>query len=136
MKIKTSELTGAALDYAVAMAEGHNVVSRHAFLREHGVTYKAFFEQPDLGAIHKPGMERYLPQFALDPIPPYSSDWTAGGPLLEREIEEFHREPDGSFWAATPKHAARGPTLLIAGMRAFVGDRLGAEVDIPVELMP
>lgn len=79
-------------------------------------------------------------------VKPYSTDWSQGGPLIEREKIEWQ-------WIPTPNKAHQygarkpslgglnrtfcinGPTLLVAAMRCFVASKLGDEVDVPDELM-
>ena len=102
MKMKTSELTGAALDWAVAKCEGH------------------------------------LPEgYSFDPhIHCYSTSWTKGGPIIERE--KIAIDFDGAAWCASDNHkplANYGPTPLIAAMRCYVASKLGDDVKIPEELL-
>lgn len=117
--MKTSELTGAALDWAVHTALG---------LSEEG-----FVEVDNL----------YGPQWRG---PEYSTSWQEGGPIIEREaIQLTPYEPASTqpknpeYWAAAiwmqdEMVDAYGPTPLIAAMRCFVASRLGESVDIPEEL--
>lgn len=131
MKIKTSELTGATLDWAVATAQG------------------ARWQEPSVraGFWIWPGPPlRYSMK-----APPYSSDWAQGGPIIEREKiailpDDGHRfsqwrafcwhpsQHDLTFEDAT-SHMEAGPTPLIAAMRCFVASKLGDEVDVPKELL-
>jgi hypothetical protein len=94
--MKTSELTGAALDWAVAQCEG--------------------FDNGDW-------------------LPDYSTDWAAGGTIIERErIAMFVEYPKD--WCATDgNHRMAGKTPLIAAMRCYVTSKLGDEVDVPKELL-
>jgi Protein of unknown function (DUF2591) len=122
MKIKTNELTGAALDWAVAKAEG--------------------WEGADLAS--------YL---FWSRMVKYSTNWSQGGPIIEREgmSVERYNHPDFNPWVVTkvigwekredgemgdwPVEAqGGGDTLLIAAMRCYVASRLGDEVEIPEEL--
>jgi hypothetical protein len=148
MKIKTAELTGAALDWAVAKCEGLPV------------------------RINKYGL--FAPEQGEDA--PYfvpSADWSQAGPIIEREEITLVRCDDESIpdergfhcgiyeprWAAVTKDrhsneadysphgddwgkyykvsgsAMRGPTPLIAAMRCYVASKLGDEVEIPEELL-
>ena len=111
MKIKTSELSGAALDWAVA--EAH------------------YQESPPLKSwalvLHKHGEVTY----------PYSTAWDWGGPIIEREGVLFVGTNDGGMyhaWIVRRNASALGPTHLIAAMRCHVASRLGDEVDIPEAL--
>ena len=110
--MKTAELTGAAIDWAVASCEGVEWESADSFL-----------------AYHEPGDMNY------------STDWAQGGPIIEREgitVEYLH----DSRWVArhpTAKRHSRsifgdGHTPLIAAMRCYVASKLGDEVEVPDEL--
>jgi hypothetical protein len=70
----------------------------------------------------------------------YSTDWSKGGPIIEREgIAMWPDEEEGGFFASSNEGAGadyHGPTPLIAAMRCFVASRLGEEVDIPDDLLP
>jgi hypothetical protein len=112
MKVKTSELTGAALDWAVAKAW-----------------------QPAYS-------DKHLVEHAKDFTP--STDWSQGGPIIEREVcTLIERDGEWSaevFWPKPPSrhrfcYSVRGETPLIAAMRTYVVSRLGAEVDVPGELL-
>jgi hypothetical protein len=119
MKVKTSELTGAALDWAVAKALGVYTPS---------VDTDTF---DGVKRINYGGM-----------YPEWSTDWAGGGPVIEREkislIEEADRTWQGSVGGATDLEAPfwfeNGPTPLIAAMRCYVASELGDEVEIPEEL--
>lgn len=62
----------------------------------------------------------------------YSSSWTVGGPIIEREIAALeHCSNDAGFeWNATNESGDVywGSTALEAAMRAFVASKFGAEV--------
>lgn len=115
MKIKTSELTSAALDLAVAKCEGWE-----------------FEQDTDIIAIRN-DEHRHL----------YSVAWQDGGPIIEREMIGVHAERgwlNNKFcdhFAAfigninDPWLHHYGPTPLIAAMRCYVASRLGDEVDVP-----
>lgn len=120
--MKTSELTGVAFDWAVANALDWAVAKCE------GVT--------EFGA--PPGRSE-AQEFALmhldDPYLQYSTNWSQGGPIIERENIELGRTP--SEWRAQRYDApcvAHGPTPLIAAMRCYVVSKLGDEVDVPEEL--
>ena len=109
--MKTAELTGAALDWAVAKCEGVTVLPKMR-----GGCYVAL----DRG-------ETVLLR--------YSTDWAQGGAIIERERIEL-RDAGGDGWAADDNlHATQyGDTPLIAAMRCYVASKLGEEVQIPDEL--
>ena len=120
MKIKTSELSGSALDWAAAAAVIDDT------------------PQPEKGLlIHQYGYGAS--------VPPYSTDWSQGGPIIEREKIEIVRgnplyfpkgNENGDFyeplWIAGKQH---GQTPLIAAMRCYVASKLGDEVDVPETLL-
>lgn len=120
--MKTAELSGAALDWAVAKAEGCALV----LLSERWV-------------------EDYAPTggFGWGYISRYSTSWADGGPIIEREhilSSWFTREGEEPMWrywkngkGSTPM--MKGPTALVAAMRCYVASKLGDEVDIPKELL-
>jgi len=127
--MKTNELTGAALDWAVAEAEGLPKAVDSSGLD--GPVIVCGFEQEMLHSQHRKGQEwkAYQP----------STKWALGGPIIERERVETTRGGTyvEHFWKATRhSNAAYGPTPLIAAMRCYVASKLGKEVDIPKELQP
>jgi len=72
----------------------------------------------------------------------YSTDWSQGGPIIEREGISTVQEGDAADWVASVyDHKADdwhlhtlGETPLIAAMRCYVASKLGDEVEIPEEL--
>jgi hypothetical protein len=110
--MKTSELTGAALDWAVAKCEPNTGISLTHIWR-----------------VTSDGDTDFL-------IPNYSSDWTQGGPIIERE--KIAIDFDGDAWCASDNRkplANYGPTPLIAAMRCYVASKMGDTVDVPPELI-
>lgn len=123
--MKTAELTGTALDWAVAKCAGwtNNFCDASCHCLQH--------RNPE-------GVCKGLPRF--------STDWSEGGPIIERaEIGTQRNAPcsSGREWEASPSITAKGaggkygygPTPLIAAMRCYVASKLGDEVDIPEELL-
>ncbi len=119
MKIKTNELTGAALDWAVAKCEGAT---------DEWHTDKPFFWD-GVPCIRSGGHDvNYRP----------STNWSQGGPIIEREgmtiaLDAFgwearHYDGETEPWTMT------GDTPPIAAMRCYVASKLGDEVEIPEEL--
>lgn len=110
MKIKTSELTGAALDWAVGAAEGDKDRAWLLYCLKKGA-YSPSTDWAQGGPI----IER------------------EGATLLRYATG---RPGDWSWFATTGRNDAQqvGPTPLIAAMRCFVAMRLGDEVEIPEEL--
>jgi hypothetical protein len=77
-------------------------------------------------------------------IPHYSTDWSQGMPIIEREIRKgMNLYSDGSMFGALyydidaedTKLSHFGPDPLIAAMRCRVASKLGDEVEIPEELL-
>jgi hypothetical protein len=127
--MKTSELTGIALDWAVAKCEGG------AGLWYDGIaTYWITLDGKDR-ALSKGWAQSYTP----------STNWTQGGPIIEREGICL-ADAAGRYWVAGLLHEDKeydgfkraeeqGPTPLIAAMRCYVASKLGDDVEIPEELM-
>jgi hypothetical protein len=115
--MKTSELTRAALDWAVAKCEGG-----HIGVANNGV----FFDAHD-----GDGFTSFEP----------STDWMQGGPIIERE--GFCIQPFSGGWECfvahrlfeDDHHHSKGPTPLIAAMRCYVASKLGDDINIPEELL-
>lgn len=108
--MKTCELTGAALDWAVAKCT--------------------------------PGALRNWPNYNY--VPPFSSDWSYGGPITERLMALGAELRQGGPNAGNQRCwfkldsqflYSQGPTPLIAAMRCLVASELGGEVDVPKELL-
>lgn len=127
MKIKTSELSGAQLDWAVAHCEELKLsrLSGGEFLLSNG--------------------DFWFP----------STNWAQGGPIIEREGISLKYEADPhQKWTATwckieykvVRHhtkIVKGPkvemsasfgTPLVAAMRCYVASKLGDEVEVPEEV--
>jgi hypothetical protein len=148
MKVKTSELTGAALDWAVAAAIGYS-----PWLQTSEEIINALNLNPD-----DPEDEKEIAVYKARPpriwiglkgsrcsCPKYHSDWSQGGPIIEWEgilvgPSPFPAQADSKFAAGlgcdwdTCTHIVTGPTSLIAAMRCYVASQLGDSVDIPEEL--
>jgi hypothetical protein len=124
--MKTSELTGAALDWAVAKCEGFDPETLNT---KTGVVYSLRY------GVYTP-----------------STNWAQGGPIIEREHMSLGSTPDGLCSAYAPEgtrwikyadkaveyfqwtYKQQGPTRLIAAMRCYVVSKLGDDVDVPEEL--
>ena len=113
--VKTSELTGAALDWAVAKALGLEV-----YFDDGVVCLKG---QPFDNNSHY-----WLP----------TQNWAQGGPIIERErLIVGPCLVKGRSWFAEygDEHAkGLGPTPLVAAMRCYCCSKLGDEVEVPDEL--
>ena len=124
--MKTNELTGAALDWAVAKCEGMADDMLNDF-DEYGWAYSDFRR--------------------------YSTNWAQGGPIIDREDIAMSSTPDGLWAAYAPKgtrlvqhggqavevfnwtYKQQGYTPLIAAMRCYVASKLGDDIDVPKELL-
>jgi hypothetical protein len=116
IKLKTSELTGAALDWAVAKCEGRKPSCYTGIVRA-----TAHPDFPDSPPIFGPELN-------------YSADWALAGPIIEREKICIWGDGD-LYWEAECGWAwAKGSTPLIAAMRCYVTLKLGDEVEVPEEL--
>jgi hypothetical protein len=137
MIIKTSELTGPALDWAVAKCEGRNVV--HNPMGAQGGHGFWVWEDRETGhqqTVYTPIGPRTTPKTrnSGDVYSP-STDWAQGGPIIERE--KITTSDALEAWAAgyNGTLSVFGPTLLIAAMRCYVARKLGETIDIPKELL-
>lgn len=132
--MKTSELVDDPLDFAVAKCNGKNYTDR-AHHYEYSTT-------GDVVYLAGGCSERSFP----------SSDWSEGGPIIEREqitVKRYNYPTriDGNLgrdWLAyrsnglgphVNEYSMWGPTPLIAAMRCYVASKLGDDVDIPEELL-
>ena len=120
MKIKTSELTDAALDWAVQEIEYQRMVAEGEHVKQWALDD------------HRAGAS----------INPYSTDWLWGGQILERENISVGYQghlgvPLDSLWYATNRVDACGfgQKPLIAVMLCYVSSCLGSEVEVPEELL-
>lgn len=126
--MKTSELIGPALDWAVAKCEGivgedgQPKIFRWTGSRRASIRYQPI---ADTGYYHP------------------HNDWAQGGPIIEREKISFAfnasllYETDSRWKAMGAMYDAEhfyGPTPLIASMRCYVASKLGDEIEIPEEL--
>jgi hypothetical protein len=119
MQIKTSELTGAALDWAVAKTAD--------YLTQLGDHWMVTLPKVSARMNFVPG-----PRCVFTP----STRWAQGGPIIEQELIELSIDGasnDGMWVAKSPDwHApASGPTPLVAAMRCYVAAKLGDTVDVP-----
>ncbi len=114
MKRKVAELTGPALDWAVAKCEGKSGDCEfHAGNLLYGRATSGFFQ--------------YRP----------STDWAQGGPIIENEGIELRYEGQwvSSFCLENGDVAKyRAHTPLIAAMRCYVASKMGEEIELPEEL--
>ena len=105
--MKTNDLTGPALDWAVAKCEGIPT-----------------------GPLVTKGRIFYLHKFSGE-VMAHARNWAQGGPIVERE--KITLEWTGEDWMAYIRHDEEffGPTPLIAAMRCYVASKLGDDIVIP-----
>jgi len=128
--MKTSELTRAALVWAVAKCEGWEAGK--------------YMMSPD---IRKDASGRVIgimvPSDRAYMWWKPSTDWAQGGPIIEREgmgvwMYQWNEQGEPEVgWYAEDKdgdHVQKGTTPLIAAMRCYVASKLGDEVDLPPNL--
>lgn len=138
--MKTSELIGPALDWAVAKAEGLPLrLDPMDFRKDAPDSILAGWWVWDAEFNMLIGQKRER-RDQHDGYAP-SIDWNQGGPIIEDQ--RISTVPLYQDWEATLDldegdalvQVNTGPTPLIAAMRCFVQSRLGDEVDIPKELL-
>ena len=117
--MKTSELTGAALDWAVAKCESYPVsMSKTGYL----IFCDPLIQCGPMGTQYSP-----------------STNWAQGGPIIEREgIRIVKVAP--TVWGAVYSSGDIGrehfaTTPLIAAMRCYVASKMGDDINIPEELL-
>lgn len=124
VKIKTADLIGAQLDWAVELANGAELVDDYG--------------RPKLKRKGSCAVMDVLKNNGYITTPNYSTDWSNSGPIIEREriaVGSNHVQLDArrrEGWCAQAEgRFCDGPTPLIAAMRAFVASKLGDEVEVP-----
>lgn len=120
--MKTAELTGPALAWAVAKCEGKALSGDRRFKQMVHSGWGA--DGRDLGFIE------YSP----------TTNWAQGGPIIEREgisiwpFDDVTWKAQNMFASGVDQEVFEGPTPLIAALRVYVASKLGDEVEIPEEL--
>ncbi|WP_434716016.1 phage protein NinX family protein [Paraburkholderia sp. A3RO-2L] len=112
-KLNAAELTGRALDWAVARCLGEQFDEKETF--------------DGIGNAY--------------PATRYSSDWDQGGPLVERCMREglLVQAVDPQYETLPAFKATfdgwqsvyRADSMLVAVCRCFVGRKLGSEIEVP-----
>ena len=139
--MKTSELIGPALDWAVAKAQGWTDYPNDSI--ECGSKWHCDPEKTPFGRVM--WKDHFTP----------STDWSQGGPIICQEITKVFRNVGGTWSAMILKDVpippedrgtslaltrraqwnGAGPTPLIAAMRCFCCSKLGDVVEVPGELL-
>lgn len=143
--IQTKDLTGAALDWAVATAgQEWKTAHKHFPTMTLDPTFSGISDWQSGGFVYlvPSNPMRQDPQI-YNP----STDWSLGGPIIERERIELLS--NGADWEAGEMGSLEGsgmgvsfcgngyigPTPLIAAMRCYVAAKLGTSVDVPEGLV-
>ena len=123
MKVKTSSLTGKALEYCVIKLERPDLIYGEGF----GIHHAS--DQLVIVAMKSPSC-----------YSPYSS-WEFCGPIIERCRVCLYVGHDGVWIACirqnyddVGEYMYGGETPLVAAMRCYVASKLGDVVDVPDEL--
>lgn len=138
-KVLTANLTEAALDWAVA-------VSRRLPVKRDPMDFKSGSEAGywiwDDGPGTGTGPVGFRGLIGREYSP--RKNWEQGGPIIELEIDNYQKR-DGYFYCNRNSRVinfelrravwATGPTLLIAAARCYVTGLMGAEIDVPDELL-
>ncbi|MHA6907409.1 phage protein NinX family protein [Ralstonia pseudosolanacearum] len=136
--IKTSDLIGPALDWAVAKCEGMD---------------------PSEGGTYDP-INNFFAWRSISRKADFSRNWTLAGPIIERErinlvavdesvgqVEWAAEQGSTTFSASSYSYDSEpvitfaeisvvlGPTPLVAAMRCYVASKLGEAVAVPAKLM-
>lgn len=121
MKVKTINLTGTALDWAVATCEGYFITIKPT---------EVVYVHPETGEWHFNG--NWEP----------SAKPMQGQPIIEREKISTTIDHSGVWiafdeynYADERRFMQSGPTMLVAGLRCYVASKMGDEIEIPEELL-
>lgn len=116
IQVRTSELIGRALDWAIAQVEQV----------ETSVSGGKLFKVHDRHGI------KLIPSVRREYSP--STDWSRGGPLFDK-YEMRLDDGIGGWLAFADGVCAWGETHLIAACRSIVAAKLGDVVNVPMEIM-
>ena len=123
IEVKTADLAGEALGWAVGKAEGQDVFLVQP---QYGNPWRVFARYRASATEYD---KRYNPW----------EDWALGGKLIEKYRVGFGLYSD-YFFAVTglddPPGDSEGSTHMVAACRAIVAAKLGDTVQVPKELMP
>lgn len=126
MIVKTTELTGAALDWAVAKCEGFALHKDCMLNGELRTGWHISGRHSD--------RNYWIPLETYSP----STDWSQSGPIIDREWIELEKHWDVRVAFVRLDDIsvyAYGPTSPIASMRAYVAAKIGDEIEVPDELL-
>jgi hypothetical protein len=117
---QTDELSGPALEWAVARALGY---PRDGWL---------LLELGDRVWLHRKTGSPPC-EYQSKPIE-YGSNWSMAGPLIDSEGIGLSKR-DGVWFAEKDASTSSGASSLVAAMRCFVKMRLGPQIDLPRSLV-
>lgn len=141
VEVKTAELSGSALDWAVAHAVKAWESAHELFPT---MTLDPTFSGVEARPYPSGEYGTMLQTCVLIPNNPFrqdpqsfcpSSEWSHGGPLIDRRITTLCSPRDGYWWAHAGNHLGEGGSALIAACRAIVAAKLGDTVQVPAELV-
>lgn len=113
IEVKTAELIGPALDWAVGNAIGENNQIDSRFIDD----------------------ERGQAKVVSWCWNAYSADWGVGGPLIEARVTALNQTGTHTWWAHSEDRLGVGETAMIAACRAIVAAKFGDTVQVPKELV-
>lgn len=120
--MKTSDLIGPALDWAVATCE---LTTIPHFISGAGPSARVIYVPK------RTAYKNYSP----------STNWKQGGPIIEAQKLDAFWNSEADWWSvsgwdkrAVREVVMRDPHYLTAAMRCYVASRLGDEVDVPTAL--
>lgn len=134
MITRTNHLSGIALNWAVAVAEGYVMERPQDLQMIRGNQRILIGCQPAyVNGLRTPNPAQ---QYAYEP----ASLGAQGFPIIERERISIAAKPDGTWLACiynqeeTPEHVAEASSPLAAAMRTFVASRFGETIALPDEV--
>jgi hypothetical protein len=136
IEVKTADLIGSALDWAVAKADGKDATLWDVCCGN-GVSNGNPNEPPECCC--NPDIEVFVGLFGYSP----STDWSVGGPLISKHLLCFEVSHEDVILALVcdengmfvRESFSTGETHLIAACRAIVAAKLGDVVSVPAELV-
>lgn len=134
IEVRTVELTGPALDWAVAHATkawewAHEWYPTMTL----DPTFRGVSDNAPCGSVSL--VPRNPMRQDSQPFTP-STDWAQGGRLFDGRVTALNQTGAELWWAHAGERLAYGPTPLIAVCRAIAASGLGDTVQIPAGLMP
>jgi hypothetical protein len=130
--MKANELTGAAINWAVGVAEGMQWESDDP---EVGLYHRRDYQYRNDRLVLKDLGYDTMDDWGLTLYSP-STDWSQGGPIIEREGMTLSCGLNTSYAMKSVGYLVHeyGDTPLIAAMRCYVASKMGDEIEVPAEL--